>query len=104
MQDIQDLWERKRRLDSIRKWTVGIVSGVFALVLLTVGLPWWVLLLIMMPIFIAVLNMVGFLMLPHYFKLKRSEARGAQLLTLGHTRCPESKEGPTTRLSGGREH
>ncbi len=74
MQDIQDLWERKRRLDSIRKWTVGIVSGVFALVLLAVGLPWWVLLLIMMPTFIVVLNVVGFLMLHHYHKLKASRS------------------------------
>ena len=74
MQDIQDLWERKRRLDFIRKWTVGIVSGVLALVLLAVGLPWWILLLIMMPTFIAVLNVVGFLMLPHYYKLKGSRS------------------------------
>ena len=74
MQDIQDLWERKRRLDSIRKWTFGIVSGVFALVLLAIGLPWWVLLLIMMPTFIAVLNVVGILMLPHYHKLKGSRS------------------------------
>ncbi len=70
MKDIQELWERKRRLDSIRKWTIVIVSGVFASVLLAVGLPWWVLLLIMMPTFIAVLNVIGFLMLPHYHKLK----------------------------------
>ncbi len=74
MQDIQDLWERKRRLDFIRKWTVGIVSGVLALVLLAVGLPWWILLLIMMPTFIAVLNVVGFVMLPHYYKLKGSRS------------------------------
>jgi len=74
MQDIQELWERKRRMDSIRKWTVGCVSGFFALVLLAVGLPWWILLLIMMPTFIAVLNVVGFLMLPHYYKLKGSRS------------------------------
>ncbi len=74
MQEIQDLWERKRRLDSIRKWAIGIVSGVFAMVLLAVGLPWWVLLLIMMPTFITVLNVVGFLMLPHYHKLKGSRS------------------------------
>ena len=72
MKDIQELWERKRRLDSIRKWTVVIVSGVFALVLLAVGLPWWVLLSIMMPTIIAVLNVVGFLMLPHFHKLRVS--------------------------------
>ena len=74
MKDIQELWERQRRLDSIRKWTIAIVSGVFALVLLAVGLQWWVLLLILMPTFIAVLNVVGFLMLPHYPKLKGSRS------------------------------
>ncbi len=65
---IQRMTQRRKTLESARKWLIGIATAILGYVLIT-SFAWWVALIGTLVGFVVFMNVIGFLMLPAYAKL-----------------------------------